>query len=291
MDPAGGPLLLARHDLARGRPDRALAALSKVSGAELESDEYWTLRAHALYSLREWDEAVAAAQAGLEREPGDFELLDVLALAELERGRKRQARAAIDAALLLYPESAELHAHRALILARSAHRSFRLASFKQARAAVDEALRLDPHCEAALRARAQIAALSGDRRASEFSAELLSLDPEDEHAHVIAGAALSRTGNVGTGLKHYVEAARLDPADPRMAWIGRRSRVLQGRFAAPLLLADRMTRGHFRIVWVLVVLASISAHQPLLTGAVLIFWGYTWAVHFYLRLRVGKAPK
>jgi tetratricopeptide (TPR) repeat protein len=291
MDAAAGPLVLARHDLARGRPDRALAALARVTGPELETDDYWSLRACALYELGDWKAAAVAAQEGLEREPTDFELLDVLALAQLESGRKKDARATIDAALLLYPESSILHAHRALILARSAERAFRLASYKKARAAVEEALRLDPNCEQALRVRAQIAALSGDARAEIYAAQLLALDPEDEHAHVISGVARARRGDIHAGLDHYLEAARLDPADPKIAWLGRNSRVLKGRFVAPLLYFERVTRGHVRVGWVVVMIAITQAHQPLLTAAAGLFWVYMWAVHIYVRRRVGKEPK
>jgi tetratricopeptide (TPR) repeat protein len=291
MDAAAGPLVLARHDLDRNRPDRALDALSHVTGPELETYEFWWLRARALYRLRRWDEAIEAAQTGLERKPDDFPLLDVLALAQLESGEKKQARATIDHALELYPDRAILYAHRGLILARMERRSFRLASYKKARAAVDEALRLDPQSEAALRVRAQVATLSGDPQASRYAAELLSFDPEDDQAHVIAGSALARHGQIASGLDHYLEAARLDPSDPQTAWIGRRARVLQGPFAAPLLFADKLTRGHFRIVWLLVAWTTLRLHQPVLTGAVLAFWVYGWAVHFYLRMRTGKAPK
>ena len=291
MDAAAGPLVRARHDLDRGRPDRALAALEQVTGDELETRDFWALRARALYGLRRWEPARDAAERGLELNPGDFQMLDVLALAQLETGKKKRARATIEHALELYPDQAVLHAHRGLILARSANRSFRVASYKQARAAVDEALRLDPHCDAALRVRAQVAALSGDPRAREYSAELLSYDPEDDHAHLIAGSALARRGELAAGLEHYVEAARLDPGDARTAWVGRRSKILQGPLGAPLLFADRLTRGHFRFAWILVVIASFHAHQPLLTGAVLLFWGYLWAVHIYVRVRTGKEPR
>jgi tetratricopeptide (TPR) repeat protein len=291
MDAAAGPLVLARHDLDRDRPDRALDALSKVTGPELETFEFWSLRARALYRLRRWDEALDAAQTGLEREPGDFVLLDVLALAQLERGRRKQARATIEHALKLYPEQAILHAHRALILARMARRSFRIASYKEPRAEVDEALRLDPTSYAVLRVRAQVATLSRDPRASEHAAELLSFDPEDDHAHVIAGSALARRGHVASGLDHYVEAARLDPSDPQMAWIGRRARVLQGRFAAPLLFAQRLTRGRLQLVWPIVAWTTLRLHLLVLTVAVLAFWAYGWAVHIYLRVRTGRRPK
>jgi tetratricopeptide (TPR) repeat protein len=291
MDGIDGPLVLARHDLSRGRPDRALAALERVTGPELEALEFWSIRTRALGQLRAWDQAVEAARAGLDREPGDAELLALLAICELERGNKSAARATIDAAVKRYPDSAVLHAYRGLILARSVHKVFRVASFREARAAVDEALRLDPHCETALRVRAQIAMLSRDRRGQEYGAELLSLDPEDERAHVIAGSVMARRGDLSGGLEHYLEAARLDPSNPRIAWLGRRSRVLQGPFAAPLRFAQRLTRGRLRFVWVIVVLASFQAHQPLLTAAVLAFWAYMWIFHLYVRRRVGKAPK
>jgi tetratricopeptide (TPR) repeat protein len=156
---------------------------------------------------------------------------------------------------------------------------------------VDEALRLDPTSEAVLRVRAQVATLSGDPRALEYAAELLSFDPEDDHAHVIAGSALARRGDVAKGLDHYLEAARLDPSDRQNAWIGRRARALQGRYAAPLLFAERLTRGRLWVVWPLLVLVTFHLHQPLLTAAVGAFWVYGWSVQLYLRVRTGKAPK
>jgi tetratricopeptide (TPR) repeat protein len=291
MDAAAGPLVRARHDLARRRPDRALVALEKVTGPELETHEFWELRATALYDLGRWDEAIQAAREGLDREPGDFELLDALALAQLERGRKKQALATIESALAIYPDDADLHAHRALILMRMQPRAFRLASYKKARAAAEEALRLDPGCEAALRIRAMIAVLVRERHAGEYSAELLSLDPEDERAHVIAGSARARRGDVAGGIAHYLEAARLDPSDPQLAWLGRHSRALQAKFAAPLLFAERLTRGNVRFAWILVVIAVIHLHQPLLSVAAFSVWAYMWAVHIYIRRRTGKAPK
>jgi tetratricopeptide (TPR) repeat protein len=291
MDAAAGPFVRARHDLARGRPDRALDALSNLTGADLDDHTFWSLRAAALYDLRRWNEATEAAQEGLARAPGDYELLDVLALAQLEGGDAKRALATVESALTVYPDDATLHAHRALIVARTKPKAFRLMSYKKARAAVDQALRLDPTCEAALRVRAHIATASGDPRATEYGAEVLALDPESERAHLLAGNALAKRGELATGLRHYVEAARLDPSNPRLAWIGRRSRVLQGPLGAPLLLADRLTRGHFRFVWFVVIYASFRAHQPVLTVAVLVFWAYIWAVHFYLRFRFGKEPE
>jgi tetratricopeptide (TPR) repeat protein len=291
VDIAAGPLALARHDLNRGRPDRALEALEGVRGDEIEEREFWALRAHALYDLRRWKEAVVAARSGLERAPGDLELLDVLALGQLESGKRRDALATIELALAVHPEHAGLHAHRGLILARSAKRAFRLQRYDKARVAVDEALRLDPHNDAAVRVRAQIAMLSRDPHAAEYSRQLLAADPEDEHAHIVTGSALAGRGDLMGGLQHYVEAARLDPSNARLAWLGRRSRIMQGRLAAPLRYAHQVTGGRLRFVWVIVVLASLQVHEPILTAAVFGFWAYTWAVHLYVHLRVGKKPK
>jgi tetratricopeptide (TPR) repeat protein len=291
MDAAAGPLVLARHDLARGRPDRVLAALNNVTGSELGSEEFWTLRASALYDLGDAKAAIEAAQQGLERDPSNFELLDVLALARLACGRKKEARKTVDSALLLYPDSAVLHAHRALILAGCAERPFRLTSYKKARRAAEEALRLDPECEAALRAQAHIAARAGDRNADAYAAGLLASDPESEYAHVISGAARANRGDVGPALDHFLEAARLDPSDPQLAWLGRRSRVLQSKFAAPLLFMERVTQGHVRFGWIGVIVVTHLAHQTVLSAAAFIFWAYMWAAHIYIERRTGKAPK
>ena len=96
MDAAAGPLVRARHDLLRGRPDRALVALDQVTGAELEDEEFWLLRAAALHDAGDPKAAVEAAQKGLVYDPADFGLLDVLALAQLGSGRKKDARATIE---------------------------------------------------------------------------------------------------------------------------------------------------------------------------------------------------
>jgi tetratricopeptide (TPR) repeat protein len=267
-----------------------LARLEEVTGAELETCDFWSLRAYALYGLSRWDEAAEAAQAGIRCEPEDAGLLDVLALAQLESGRKREARATIDAAIELEPYVAEFHAHRALILARCAKKSFRLASYGKARAAVEEALRLDPDSEEALRVRAQIAVVSNDRRAREYTDALLALEPDDGGAHLIRGSALAERGDVRDSLRHFDEAARLDPADPAAAWVGRRSRALQRPIFAPALFLERVSRGHVRVAWVLIGLVSFQLGQPVLTAALFGFWIYMWAVHGYLRIHAGKEP-
>jgi tetratricopeptide (TPR) repeat protein len=128
MEGAAGLLVLARHELSRRRPDRALAALDKVGRAELDSHEFWSVRASSLLRLHRWDDAVVAARAGLEREPENVELLDVVALAYSELRNKAQALEAIETAISLDPDAAVLHAHKALILARNAPNAIGFAS-------------------------------------------------------------------------------------------------------------------------------------------------------------------
>jgi tetratricopeptide (TPR) repeat protein len=289
VHPVDDPLGLARHYLELGRADSALAELEKADGS-VDDPEFWALRAEALRLLERPAEAAEAAKEGLKREPESLELLDMLALAELDAGHDKEALAAIEAAVELYPDVAELHAHRALVLARRKPRSFRVQSFREARAAVDEALRLDPQSEEALRVRAQVAALSGDSRVGGYASEVLARDPEDELAHIMVGIGHAQRGDVATGLRHYEEAARLNPSDPALVWAGRYSREMQRPFFAPALLMERVTRGHIRLAWIAVAFASFQIDQPWLTVTVLSIWAYLWAVHLYLRWRVGKEP-
>lgn len=290
VHPAESPLALARHYLEIGNAKRALAQLEKVPEA-VDNPDFWVVRAEALYELNRFAEASEAAQQGLEHDPEDFNLLDLLAIAELERGREKEAMVAIDAALELHPDSAELHAHRALILARRKRKSFRLQSFKQAHAALHEALRLDPRSEDVLRARAQVAALSGDPLAPRYAAELLALEPDDEQAHALTGTALANRGDVLPALRHFEEAARLDPSDPKLAWAGRYARELRRPFFAPALFLERITRGHVRVGWFIIAFPTLRLHIVWLSALVFTFWVYMWAVHIYLRRRFGKEPE
>jgi tetratricopeptide (TPR) repeat protein len=290
VQPAGSPLALARRYLETGDARRALSALEQAPGA-VDDPDFWAVRAEALYELGRFAEAAEAAGQGLGHDPEDLGLLDLLAIAELERGREKEAAAAIDAALELYPDSAELHAHRALILARRKRKSFRVQSFKKARAALDEALRLDPQSEDVLRARAQVAALSGDPLAPAYAAELLALEPDDEQAHALTGTALANRGNVLPALGHFEEAARLNPSDPKLAWAGRYARELRRPFFAPVLFLERITRGHVRIGWFVIAFPTLRLHVLWLSVLVFAFWAYMWAVHIYLHRRFGKEPE
>jgi tetratricopeptide (TPR) repeat protein len=285
--PAEDPLALARHYLQIGNARRALAELERTSEA-VEDEEFWRLRAQALFDLDQFAEAAEAAQAGLERDAEDVELLDVLAIAELERGREKQALAAIDAALELAPHVADLHAHRALILARRKPKSFRVASFREARKAVDEALRLDPQSEAALRVRAQVALLSGDtHEADAYADQVLATEPDDEFSHLLRGSVHADRADYKRAVRHFEEAARLNPESPDAGEALRDARIGAHPLLAIVRPVWRFGRMRSWLVYLAVISALALARLPSLRYVVIGIWltmiVLSWAVPPLLR--------
>jgi tetratricopeptide (TPR) repeat protein len=288
MDAAAGPLVRARHDLLRGRPDLALAVLGNVSGAELGSPDFWRVRALATYQLGRFEEAVQAAEQGLERAPNDIQLLDVLALANSERRRKKDALRVIDAAIDLRPEDPILHAHKAVILTRNAANAIGFASYRKARAAAEAALRIDPGCPIALKARAQVAVLSGERRARAFAAGALSAEPGDDFAHALYGNALTNRGHVTKGREHYAEAARLDPQSPDAARLLRTTKPFSHIGALPLRLYWRLGPLPVMLTLLVLVLGFLWLYLATGIGAPLAVVGILF-IPFYWYLVVAGA--
>jgi len=245
------------------------------------------MRAHALYQLRRWDDAVETARAGLSRHPHDVTLLDRLALSELEAGRPARAEAAFDEALQLEPQNLFLLSHFAFLLARTKR-------YDEARAAVAKALEVAPESAVVLRTRAQVAVLSQDPRADEYSRDLLSLEPDAEDVHLLSGTAAARARRIDDALDHYVEAARLNPGDARIAWVGRRSRALRHPLAAPLRLFWKLGPRRVQIGLILVLAAAGAAGLPghAILGIVsFLVIGYLVAARSLLRVRFGKRPR
>ena len=78
---------------------------------------------------------------------------------------------------------------------------------------------------------------------------------------------------------------------PDLARLGRRSRALQRWYARPVLFLERVTRGHVRIGWVVIVLATRAAHLAVLSALAIAFWIYMWIVHIHVERRTRKAPR
>ena len=216
--------------------------------------------------------------------------MEALAVAQLESGRRKEARETIEAAIRLHPDSAELHAQHALILARTARGPSGSpgTARREPRSSGHSSLIRTPKACCARGRRSRV--LSDDPRAQEYADELLALEAADGQAQLIRGSALASRGEVSGALRHWEEAARLDPSDPVLAYMGRRSRVLRQPLFAPMLFLERVSGGRVRLAWILVVLAAWHSGIPFLPFAAFAFWVYMWVAHAYLRVQIGKEP-
>jgi tetratricopeptide (TPR) repeat protein len=264
---------LARHYSEIGQPERALEALDGTDA--FESAEGWVLRADALYQLDRYPEGAEAARRGLELDPEDVGLLDVLALNLIELGDLAGAEQALLSALEIWPDNEALLCHYAVACAHEGQAA-------KAMQLVDRAARLDPESTDVLRARAQVAYLNGDmKRTLQYADELLAIEPEDRIGHMLRGNALVE-GNVYRAVRHFDEAVRLDPSDRETASVARQNRTLTHWIQWPMYPIQRF--GPIK-VWAayLILLALVTASGqtvlflPLL-GLYLFLVVYSWTV-------------
>src|SRR5437868_6563263 len=257
-------LALARHYVEVDRPQAAIEALDGAREDELEEPEYWLLRAHALYDLGLYHDSAEAAKTGLGRDPEDLDLLNMLALCQMELGQADAAEATNETALALSPDNEVLLANRALILARRKH-------FRGARAAIDEAMRVAPQAVVVLRIRAQVAILADDEQAGAYVDELLALAPDDRIGHALKGNLAAQRKRYVSAARAFDEAARLDPSDVELVSVAREARVAAHPLAAPLRPLWRLGRwrayGIFLVVSIgLAALGFNAAHTVIVVG-------------------------
>jgi tetratricopeptide (TPR) repeat protein len=266
-------LQLARHYSEIGQPRRVLEALE---GAEaFESSEAWGLRGDALYQLDRYREGADAAQRGLELEPEDPGLLDVLALNLMELGDLAGAERALLSALDGWPENAVLLCHYALACAQHGQKA-------KAERLVERASQLEPESVAVLRTRALVAWISGDsRRTKQYADELLAVEPEARVGHLLLGN-LGVERNVYAGVRHHEEAVRLDPSDRETADVFRHNRTLTHWLQWPIYPIQRF--GPIKVwgaylVLVLVVSALGNSNLTLALVALYLFLVvYSWTI-------------
>jgi Tfp pilus assembly protein PilF len=111
-------LALAAHYLEVGRPGEALRVLGDMPSEMVAQPEYWLIRAGAYFGLDDWEEGAEAAQRGLALDPEETDLLNILALCQLENDQEGPADKTLFRALAIEPENPVLLANRALVLAR-----------------------------------------------------------------------------------------------------------------------------------------------------------------------------
>lgn len=263
----GDPLALARHYGEIGRHQAVLDALGHADEEVLHDPESWLLRSEALRGLDRDNEAVVAAQRGLELDPEDISLLDALALSELGRDRMPAARKALDAAIELEPDHPTLHAHLALTLARM-HR------FSEANDEVKEALRLAPWDDGALRIRAQVACL-GDyepRLVRAYVEELLEVAPDDPTGHAILGTLAANKKDYRAAARAFAEAARHDPTRRDIADTAREAKVYAHPVLAPVRPVWRFGRWRAYFVFLALSTTLAVAHQTVLREILIGGW-------------------
>jgi Flp pilus assembly protein TadD len=265
-NPVEGRLDLARHYLATGNAKRALAELDKGGAEALEGEDFWAIRAEALFDLGRWGDAADAARRGLELDAEDVTLLDILAICELELGNETQATEKILAALELWPGDPTLLAHHALILAR-------FKRYDEAEHVLAEALRVAPQSRDVLHARAQVASFRGDRReATEYADALLRLEPDSESSHIARGNADVTSIRFKHAVQHFEEAARLNPENSEIREVLREARVGAHPVLAPVRQIWRVGRWRAWLGYITIASLLAAARLESLRFALAMVW-------------------
>jgi capsular polysaccharide transport system permease protein len=176
IDPHSSAVLrgLSVVQLALQQPDQAVATALRATSLE-PGDRLNMLHAtEILLRTGRFDEAVAIVSAAISAHPCDEVALRLLSATEMLRGRIDEAIDAIERALILAPEVAEYHLHRANLL-------YRVGRLEEAAEAFDQAAELDPPNPVARRC--QLTAYFDSGRFTEALAvggELIRTSPENE---------------------------------------------------------------------------------------------------------------
>ena len=284
-EPTAGALALARHYAAIGQPRRVLEALERAE--PVDEPEFWALRGEALYQVDRYEEGADAARRGLELEPENIVLLDVLALNLIELDELAGAEQALLSALGNWPDDPTLICHYALACASGGQ-------FDKAGRLVDRAARLEPESIDVLRVRAQVAQLSGDRKALRYIDELLAHDPDDRVGHALRGNVFVERSDIHRAVRHFEHATRLDLTDHETAYVTRYNRTLTHWSQWPLYPLQRF--GPFKVwgAYIVFFLAASAAGVVEYVWPVIVLYlllvVYSWTIgplsRWWLRRRL-----
>ncbi len=203
-----------------GRADEAATAARHALDLVGPAPDLARVASYAFRAVGEHELALEVARAGVQAAPAWVPGLLALLYAELERGHRREAEAAIAQALALAPDEPSTHLAAADLLLALGRRS-------DARDACRTALRLDPTSVSALRAlgvlheqpnRYGLAAYGG---ASQWYARALLLRPGDpeltERVRALFGRMLGTVIAVAMTVNAFVAIAFMAQADPNQA--------------------------------------------------------------------------
>jgi Tfp pilus assembly protein PilF len=278
-------LALAAHYLEVGRPGEALRVLGDMPSEMVAQPEYWLIRAGAYFGLDDWEEGAEAAQRGLALDPEETDLLNILALCQLENDQEGPADKTLFRALAIEPENPVLLANRALVLAR-------MQEFPEARALIDKAVGLAPWSAHVATVRVQVAMLARDPGVQRLVDELLAQDPENEVAHALQGNLAARNNEYVAASRAFDEAARLAPTDAGIVGTARQARVAAHPLLAPLRVIWRVGWLPARIVMIALFVGLSAAGFHTLAELVFAAWlallVFSWTAPRYLRWRMKR---
>jgi tetratricopeptide (TPR) repeat protein len=161
--------------------------------------------AAAAYEAGRFDEAERICVAVLDRDPGEFDAIRLLALLQHRAGRCIEALASNDRALALMPDHAETLSNRGNVLAE-------LKRFAEALASYDKALRIEPGLTEAHYNRGLL--LKGLKRFDDALASLetaLGLCPDHAQAHNTRGNVLYELDRCAEAVASYDKAVAVRP--------------------------------------------------------------------------------
>ncbi|AXI77324.1 tetratricopeptide repeat protein [Peterkaempfera bronchialis] len=267
-------LALAEHWLERGRPDRALDELSRLTGEGAVSRHAFRVRALAHHLADDDQAAVDIARSGLAAHGPDAGLLGVLAQSLADLGRTAEAEHACLSGLTLEPQNAWLLCTYARLCAFAGQHD-------KARQLVDRAAAHDPGSRPVAHTRVVLAIARGDHAEAErLTAALLAADPDDVGAHALRGLAASHRGDPGAAYAGFRAAAAGNPQNRHMVDAARELRAANHWLLRPLRPFQRFSV--FQI-WITVVLiqfglraVGLGAVALPLALAWLAFCAYSW---------------
>ena len=266
-------LELARHYASIGQHERVLETLDGMES--LTGTEGWQLRSEALYHADRYREGREAARRGLELDPEDVGLLDVLALNLIEQGDLAGAERALLAALEEWPQNEVLLCHYAMACAHHGQR-------EKAEQLLERAMQLDPESVDVLRTRAQVAYILGDHRATKrLAGELLAVEPEDRVAHILRGN-IQAEDNIYAAVREHERAVRLDPGDHELAHVVRHNRTLTHWLQWPIYPIQRFGPAKVWGAYIVLLLLALASGQgtvaAVLVAVYLFLVVYSWTL-------------
>jgi predicted Zn-dependent protease len=274
---------LARHYLEVDQPERALEALGRATGDDLNDPEVWALRGWALVDLDRHEESVQVARDALARWPGDVDFLRLLAVGEAHRDRLAEAETALLAGLELEPDDTHL-------LCTYADTLMRGGQLDKARAVLDLAERSDPDDMLVIRMRLNLAYLRAhDDEARELAQELLSRDADDYQGQVMLGGLDLEKVRLSSAERRFGSAIRTNPTSPGIARSARAVRTMRSPLYWPLLPFERFGPGPTWLVAVAVIFGLRAVGLEAASSIAAVVWIvlclYSWIVGPMLQRR------